>query len=89
MPAGRQAGCLLLFPTLEGMTVSVPNSIVKHGVSADGRGLLSKLAFLNPLRLLPKVSARFHISTGLSSFVGSVVLLAIFLGLIPDQRVVL
>ncbi len=69
--------------------MSAPNSVVKRGVSTDSPGLRSRLAFLNPLRLLPKVSARFHISTGLSSFVGSVVLLAIFLGLIPDQRVVL
>ncbi len=69
--------------------MSVPNPVVKRGIDANDRSLFDRLTLLNPLRLLPKVSARFHISIGLSSFVGSVVLLAIFLGLIPDQRVVL
>ena len=50
--------------------MSVPDAVAKRVVSTGGYGLLSKLAILNPLRLLPKVSARFHISTGLSSFVG-------------------
>ncbi len=43
-------------------------------------------SLLNPFRFLPKMSARFHIAIGLSSFVSSVVLLALFLGLIPDRQ---
>lgn len=55
--------------------------------SAPVTGKHSFLSRLNPLRLLPRMSARFHIAVGLSSFVGSVVLIALFLGFIPDRRV--
>lgn len=48
-----------------------------------GRSLLGKL---NPFSYLPKMGARVHIAIGLSSFVSSVVLLALFLGLIPDRE---
>lgn len=48
-----------------------------------GRSLLGSL---NPFSYLPKMGARVHIAIGLSSFVSSVVLLALFLGLIPDRE---
>lgn len=54
---------------------------------ARGTGLRSLAGALNPFRYLPKMSARFHIAIGLSSFVSSVVLLALFMDIIPDRRI--
>lgn len=76
--------------------MSGADASVKSGESAGLRnvaivkpprtGLRNTLARVNPLRFMPKLSARVHIAIGLSSFVGSVVLLALFLGLIPDRQ---
>lgn len=42
--------------------------------------------FIGRLRSKLKFSARFHIAVGLSSLLGSVVLLAIFMDLVPDRK---
>lgn len=42
--------------------------------------------YLKKIRLVPRLSSRFHISMGLSSLLGSVVLLSIYLGLVPDRQ---
>ncbi|MFK7859995.1 MAG: ATP-binding protein [Granulosicoccus sp.] len=46
--------------------------------------LLQSLRKLSPFS---RLSARFHIVVGLTSLVGSVTLTAIFIGLVPDQRI--
>ena len=48
---------------------------------------ISWFAKLKRLSPMPRLSARFHISIGLSSLVGSVALLAVFAGLVPDLQV--
>ncbi|MGQ7847812.1 ATP-binding protein [Granulosicoccus sp. 3-233] len=63
------------------------NTAAKGAVRRNGgRGWRDWLGMVNPFRYLPKMSARFHIAIGLSSFVSSVVLLALFLGLVPDRQ---
>ncbi|ASJ70405.1 ATP-binding protein [Granulosicoccus antarcticus] len=69
--------------------MSVPDSVVKQGVRTSDRRILSRLAVLNPMHHIRKLGARFHIAMGLSSFVSSVMLIAMFIGLIPNQEAVL
>ncbi|MFK7994913.1 MAG: ATP-binding protein [Granulosicoccus sp.] len=60
------------------------NAVSSITTSREQPSLLKRLRTLSPFS---RLSARFHISIGLTSLVASVTLMAIFTGLIPESRV--